>query len=211
MLAIAPLVGGRPGRRDRRHRHHLAAATTAAARRGPGVIGSRSSPPVAGRDRLLPGRGRGLRRRLRARRADSVPGPDLHVDRALTLLFAPDYLRPRGLPMAEFGATLAVRDQRRDAARGGARDLLILFLGLELMVLPGYMLAGYAKRDGLSTEGAIKYFLLGLVLSAIFLFGLAFVFGYRARRASRGRQGARATIGAAARALRPAGRWASRS
>ena len=39
------------------------------------------------------------------------------------------------------------------------------------------MLAGYAKRDGLSTEGAIKYFLLGSFSSAIFLFGLAFVFG----------------------------------
>ena len=46
------------------------------------------------------------------------------------------------------------------------------------MVLPGYMLAGYAKRDGLSTEGAIKYFLLGSFSSAIFLFGLVFTFGY---------------------------------
>ena len=95
----------------------------------------------------------------------------------LTLLFAPDYLRPRGLPMAEFSGHAAVRDQRRDAA-GAGRDLLILFLGLELMVLPGYMLAGYAKRDGLSTEGAIKYFLLGSFSSAIFLFGLAFTFGF---------------------------------
>ena len=40
------------------------------------------------------------------------------------------------------------------------------------------MLAGYAKRDGLSTEGAIKYFLLGSFSSAIFLFGLVLVFGY---------------------------------
>ena len=54
----------------------------------------------------------------------------------------------------------------------------MLFLGLELMVLPGYMLAGYAKGDGLSTEGAIKYFLLGSFSSAIFLFGLAFTFGF---------------------------------
>ena len=61
---------------------------------------------------------------------------------------------------------------------GGARDLLMLFLALELLVLPGYMLAGYAKRDGLSTEGAIKYFLLGSFSSAIFLFGLVLVFGY---------------------------------
>jgi NADH-quinone oxidoreductase subunit N len=45
------------------------------------------------------------------------------------------------------------------------------------MVLPGYILAGYHKSDGYSTEGAIKYFLLGSFSSAIFLFGLAFVWG----------------------------------
>jgi NADH-quinone oxidoreductase subunit N len=39
------------------------------------------------------------------------------------------------------------------------------------------MLAGYHKSDGYSTEGAIKYFLLGSFSSAIFLFGLAFVWG----------------------------------
>ncbi len=61
---------------------------------------------------------------------------------------------------------------------GGARDFLLLFVALELLVLPGYMLAGYAKRDGLSTEGAIKYFLLGSFSSAIFLFGLVLTFGY---------------------------------
>ena len=60
----------------------------------------------------------------------------------------------------------------------GGQDLLILFLGLELLVLPGYLLAGFAKRDGLSTEGAIKYFLLGSFSSAILLFGLAFVLGF---------------------------------
>jgi NADH-quinone oxidoreductase subunit N len=59
----------------------------------------------------------------------------------------------------------------------GSADLLLLFLGLELMVLPGYMLAGFHKSDAYSTEGAIKYFLLGSFSSAIFLFGLAFVWG----------------------------------
>jgi NADH-quinone oxidoreductase subunit N len=95
----------------------------------------------------------------------------------LTLLFGPDYLRPRGLPAAEFGAMLlfAITGGMLIA---GARDLLLLFLALELLVLPGYLLAGYAKRDGLSTEGAIKYFLLGSFSSAIFLFGLVLTFGY---------------------------------
>jgi NADH-quinone oxidoreductase subunit N len=95
---------------------------------------------------------------------------------ALTILFAPDYLEPRGLPVAEFAAVL-VFAMTGAMLISAATDLLVLFLGLELMVLPGYLLAGYAKRDALSTEGAIKYFLLGSFSSAIFLFGLAFVWG----------------------------------
>jgi NADH-quinone oxidoreductase subunit N len=95
----------------------------------------------------------------------------------LTLLFGPDYLRPRGLPTAEFGAMLLFAITGAMLI-GGARDLLLLFLALELLVLPGYLLAGYAKRDGLSTEGAVKYFLLGSFSSAIFLFGLVLTFGY---------------------------------
>src|SRR4051812_40086042 len=95
----------------------------------------------------------------------------------LTILFGPDYLRPRGLPTAEYTAILLFAITG-GMLIGGARDLVLLFLALELMVLPGYMLAGYAKRDGLSTEGAIKYFLLGSFSSAIFLFGLVFVFGF---------------------------------
>jgi NADH-quinone oxidoreductase subunit N len=95
---------------------------------------------------------------------------------AMTIVFGPDYLVPRGLPVAEFAAVLvfAMTGAMLIAA---STDLLILFLGLELMVLPGYLLAGFHKTDGYSTEGAIKYFLLGSFSSAIFLFGLAFVWG----------------------------------
>ncbi len=95
---------------------------------------------------------------------------------ALTVMFAPDYLESRGLPLAEFSAVLlfAMTGAMLIAA---SADLLVLFIGLELMVLPGYLLAGYHKSDGFSTEGAIKYFLLGSFSSAIFLFGLAFVWG----------------------------------
>ncbi len=94
----------------------------------------------------------------------------------LTILFAPDYLEPRDLPIAEFAATLVFAMSGAMLIAASA-DLLVLFLGLELMVLPGYLLAGFARRDALSTEGAIKYFLLGSFSSAIFLFGLAFVWG----------------------------------
>lgn len=94
----------------------------------------------------------------------------------LTIAFAPDYLAPRGLPIAEFSIVL-VFAMCGAMLISASTDLLLLFLGLELMVLPGYLLAGYHKTDGYSTEGAIKYFLLGSFSSAIFLFGLAFVWG----------------------------------
>jgi NADH-quinone oxidoreductase subunit N len=94
----------------------------------------------------------------------------------MTILFAPDYLLPRNLPVAEF-ATVLIFAMSGAMLLAGSTDLLLLFLGLELMVLPGYLLAGFHKTDGYSTEGAIKYFLLGSFSSAIFLFGLAFVWG----------------------------------
>jgi NADH-quinone oxidoreductase subunit N len=95
---------------------------------------------------------------------------------AMTIMFAGDYLEPRGLPLAEFAAVLifAVTGGMLVA---GSTDLLLLFVALELMVLPGYMLAGFARNDPYSTEGAIKYFLLGSFSSAILLFGLAYVWG----------------------------------
>jgi NADH-quinone oxidoreductase subunit N len=95
---------------------------------------------------------------------------------AMTIVFAPDYLLPRNLPIAEFAVVL-VFAMSGAMLIAGSVDLLLMFLGLELMVLPGYLLAGYHKTDAYSTEGAIKYFLLGSFSSAIFLFGLAFVWG----------------------------------
>jgi NADH-quinone oxidoreductase subunit N len=95
---------------------------------------------------------------------------------AMTIVFAPDYLVPRNLPVAEFAIVLVFAMCGAMVIAASA-DLVLLFLGLELMVLPGYLLAGYHKQDGYSTEGAIKYFLLGSFSSAIFLFGLAFVWG----------------------------------
>jgi len=95
---------------------------------------------------------------------------------ALTIVFGPDYLAPRNLPVAEFAIVL-IFAMSGAMLLAGSTDLLLLFLGLELMVLPGYLLAAFHKSDSYSTEGAIKYFLLGSFSSAIFLFGLSFVWG----------------------------------
>jgi NADH-quinone oxidoreductase subunit N len=59
----------------------------------------------------------------------------------------------------------------------GTRDLMLIFIGLELMSVPLYVLTGVNRRDVRSAEGALKYFLLGAFSSAFFLFGVALVFG----------------------------------
>jgi NADH-quinone oxidoreductase subunit N len=56
-------------------------------------------------------------------------------------------------------------------------NLLMLFLALELLSIPLYVLSGFNREDDRSGEAALKYFLLGSFSSAIFLFGAALLFG----------------------------------
>ena len=67
-------------------------------------------------------------------------------------MFGPDYLEPRGLPLAEFAIVLLFAMTGAMLIAGSA-DLLVLFIALELMVLPGYMLAGYHKTRRLLDRG----------------------------------------------------------
>ncbi|MDQ3166724.1 MAG: NADH-quinone oxidoreductase subunit NuoN [Actinomycetota bacterium] len=60
-----------------------------------------------------------------------------------------------------------------------ANDLLTMFVALEVLSLPLYLLCGLARRRRLiSQEAAVKYFLLGAFSSAFFLYGIALVYGY---------------------------------
>ena len=60
-----------------------------------------------------------------------------------------------------------------------ANDLLTMFVALEVLSLPLYLLCGLARRRRLlSQEAAVKYFLLGAFSSAFFLFGIALLYGY---------------------------------
>ena len=60
-----------------------------------------------------------------------------------------------------------------------ANDLLVLFIALEILSLPLYILTGLARRRRLlSQEASLKYFLLGAFSSAFFLFGAALLYGY---------------------------------
>jgi NADH-quinone oxidoreductase subunit N len=58
-----------------------------------------------------------------------------------------------------------------------AGDLIVLYLGLELMALSTYILAGFMKHDRRSNEASVKYFLLGAFASAILLFGISLIYG----------------------------------
>ena len=62
-----------------------------------------------------------------------------------------------------------------------ASDLITLFVALEMLSLPLYLMAGLSRRRRLaSQEAALKYFLLGAFSSAFFLFGMAYLYGYSA-------------------------------
>jgi NADH-quinone oxidoreductase subunit N len=58
-----------------------------------------------------------------------------------------------------------------------ARDLMIVFLGIELMSIAVYALSGMNRRSERSAEGALKYFLLGAFSTAFLLYGIALVYG----------------------------------
>ncbi|MBL9094271.1 MAG: NADH-quinone oxidoreductase subunit N [Planctomycetaceae bacterium] len=60
---------------------------------------------------------------------------------------------------------------------GGARELTMLFLGLELISIPTYVLLFIGRRDGSSAEAATKYFFLSILSSGITLYGFSFLYG----------------------------------
>src|SRR6187431_1463105 len=94
----------------------------------------------------------------------------------LSALFAPSYLIARRIPLGEF-YTILISALIGMCVLASSADLITLFLGLELMTMPSYLLTGLHKTDRYSNEGGLKYFLLGSFASAILLFGTAWVYG----------------------------------
>lgn len=58
-----------------------------------------------------------------------------------------------------------------------ARDLIVLYISLELSTMPAYVLIGYRRSDARGLEGALKYFLLSMFTSLVLLYGFSFAFG----------------------------------
>jgi NADH-quinone oxidoreductase subunit N len=94
----------------------------------------------------------------------------------LVLLFADNYLQARGIRYGEFYPLLLF-------ATAGAlvmtlsTNLMVIFLGLEVLSLALYVLTGLARAEVRSEEAALKYFLLGAFASAFFLYGMALLYG----------------------------------
>ena len=94
----------------------------------------------------------------------------------LTLLMSMDYLHTINLVVGEYyvQVLLAVVGMMLLAA---ATDLIVLFLGLELMSISVYVLAGIWRPELRSSEAALKYFLLGAFASGFLLYGIAMAYG----------------------------------
>jgi len=94
----------------------------------------------------------------------------------LTICMSLRYLEVEGVPFGEYYALLLLATAGM-TFMASASDLIVLFLGLELMTLSTYVLIGI-KRDSLrSNEAAIKYFLLGGFSTAFLLYGIALIYG----------------------------------
>lgn len=98
------------------------------------------------------------------------------VSGALTILLSMGYLDRRGINRGEFHA-LVLFAVLGMMLMGGASDLMMLFIGLEVMSVAVYVLVGFDRMDARSSEASLKYFLLGAFTSAIFLYGIALVWG----------------------------------
>ncbi|MEQ1936372.1 MAG: NADH-quinone oxidoreductase subunit N, partial [Fimbriimonadaceae bacterium] len=95
---------------------------------------------------------------------------------AMTIVFSEGYLREKKIAFSEFYPLVTW------ATCGGmimvsTNNLLVMFLGLEMLSIALYVLAGMSRTEQRSEESAIKYFLLGAFASAFFLYGIAFFFG----------------------------------
>lgn len=87
-----------------------------------------------------------------------------------------DYLRRMNIERGEFYSLIMISTSGM-LLMTYAKDLIIVFLALELLSIPLYVMAGFARLQVESEESALKYFLLGAFSSGFVLYGIALVFG----------------------------------
>ncbi len=95
---------------------------------------------------------------------------------ALTVLLSRQYLEDYGKNLGEYYALLLFATLGMMLMAAGAH-LIMIFLGLEVMSIAVYVLAGLFREDAKSNEAALKYLVLGAFSSAFLLFGIAMLYG----------------------------------
>ena len=95
---------------------------------------------------------------------------------ALTVLLSTVWVAGERLPAGEFHSLLLFATVGMMLMASGA-DLVIIFLGLEILSIATYVLAGFRRTDIRSNESSLKYFILGSFSSAFLLYGIALTYG----------------------------------
>ncbi|HEX5706331.1 MAG TPA: NADH-quinone oxidoreductase subunit N, partial [Pyrinomonadaceae bacterium] len=112
---------------------------------------------------------------------------------ALTVLVSMIWMERESLPAGEFHTLLLFATVGMMLMASGG-DLVVIFLGLELLSIATYVMAGFRKTDLRSNESSMKYFILGSFSSAFLLYGIALVYGATARTGPPDAAGARQII-----------------
>ncbi|MDQ3817344.1 MAG: NADH-quinone oxidoreductase subunit N [Acidobacteriota bacterium] len=95
---------------------------------------------------------------------------------ALTILISMVWVENERLPAGEFHSLLLFATTGMMLMAAG-NDLVIIFLGLEILSIATYVMAGFRRTDLRSNESSLKYFILGSFSSAFLLYGIALVYG----------------------------------
>ena len=93
----------------------------------------------------------------------------------ITVVGSFNYMRNRANPAVYF--SLILLSTIGMVLIAFSTDLVMLFIGWELMSIPTYILAGFNKKNPISNEAAIKYFLFGALSSAIIIYGMSLAYG----------------------------------
>ncbi len=94
----------------------------------------------------------------------------------LTILMSDDYLKREGYPVGEYYALILFTTAGAMWMASGT-DLMTIFLGLEVLSISLYVLAGFFRGQLRSNEAGLKYFLLGAFSTGFLLYGIALLYG----------------------------------
>jgi NADH-quinone oxidoreductase subunit N len=94
----------------------------------------------------------------------------------IAILMSRDYLVAKNIDSHEYNVLIMFATVGM-MLMASSTDLLVIFLGLEIMSVPLYVMAGLARRDNYSGESGIKYFIIGAFASGFLVYGIALIYG----------------------------------